>query len=90
MDDLKPRIIAALKKTWEQINPESSNPFIAPCTSTMLCIKLYGEDSEAERVYTAMSEQAQQELLCEVFPEWYPNQPEGSTPSDIRVPRIPD
>jgi hypothetical protein len=38
----------------------------------MLCVTLYGEDSEAERAYMAKSEQAQQQLLSEVFPEWYP------------------
>ncbi|MFN9249466.1 MAG: hypothetical protein ACK6DS_20605, partial [Planctomycetota bacterium] len=69
-------IVAALKRTWEQINPDSSSPFIAPCISTMFCITLYGGDDEAQQAYLAMTEQDQQQLLCEVFPDWYPSDSE--------------
>lgn len=88
MDELKTRIVAALKRTWEQINPNSRNLYIAPSTSTMCCIALYGEDSEATRAYMAMPETEQQQLLCEVFPEWYPSDPDRQ--GVVRVPRIPE
>jgi len=88
MDELKARIVAALKRTWEQINPNSRNLYIAPSTSTMCCITLYGEDSEATRTYMAMPTPEQHQLLCEVFPEWYPSDPDRQGVE--RVPRIPE
>lgn len=88
MDELKLRIVAALKRTWEQINPGSRNLYIAPSTSTMCCITLYGEDSEATKAYMAMPVSEQQQLLCEVFPEWYPSNPNGWG-GEI-IPRIPE
>lgn len=88
MDELKTRIVAALKRTWNQINPNSRNLYIAPSTSTMCCITLYGEDTEATRAYMDMPEPEQQQLLCEVFPEWYPSDPDNQGVE--RIPRIPE
>ncbi|MFN9880535.1 MAG: hypothetical protein ACK557_18850 [Planctomycetota bacterium] len=42
----------------------------------MFCITLYGGDDEAQQAYLAMTEQDQQQLLCEVFPDWYPSDSE--------------
>jgi len=70
--DLKPRIIQALNKTWEELNPGGHNPYIAPTTDTMLWIDIYGGDDEAAKAYRALSDEEQAKLVYEVFPEYYP------------------
>ena len=70
--DLKNRIIQALKKTWDELNPGGHNPYIVPDTATMLWIETYGGDDEAAKAYRAMSEEEQIKLVCEVFPAYYP------------------
>jgi len=70
--DLKNRIIQALKKTWDELNPGGHNPFIVPDTATMLWIDIHGGDDEAAKAYLALSEQEQLQLVREVFPAYYP------------------
>jgi len=70
--DLKDRIIQALKQTWDVLNPGGRNPYIAPTADTMLWIDSYGGDDEAAGAYLAMSDGDKLNLVCEVFPAYYP------------------
>jgi hypothetical protein len=69
---MKTRILKALNKTWNELNPNSSNPFIVPQTTVPHWIAIYGGDDEAAQAFLALPVDKQTGLLQEAFPAYFP------------------